>query len=66
GYELHYSLDFKKGYNTKRIASPKQAYATINKLTRKKKYSFRVRSYKKVKNITYYSAWSAVKSKKLN
>ena len=38
---------------------------TVKKLKSGKKYSFRVRAYKKVGGKTYYGAWSKTKSVKV-
>ncbi|MDD7016209.1 MAG: hypothetical protein PUI82_04265, partial [Firmicutes bacterium] len=61
GYQIQYSRysNFKNSkskyrqsrYNTKKV----------NKLTRKKYYYVRIRTYKKVNGITYYSSWSKSK-----
>jgi len=65
GYELEYSLkkDFK---NSQTVIISKAAITetVIKKLSAKKTYYFRIRTYKTVNGKNYYSKWSTVKSKK--
>ena len=59
GYQIEYGLkeDFKgaKKVTVKKDATVK---ATIKKLQAKKTYYVRIRSYKTVKKVKYYSDWS--------
>ena len=63
GYEIQYSTDknFKKGNKTSNIGKNKTTSTTIKKLTGKKKYYARIRTYKKIGKTTYYSSWSKSK-----
>ena len=68
GYEVQYSTssNFKKGNKTVNIAKNKATSKSVSKLSAKKKYYVRVRTYKTVKvngkNIKLYSGWSKAKS----
>ena len=68
GYEVQYSTssNFKKGNKTVNIAKNKTTSKSVSKLSAKKKYYVRVRTYKTVKingkNVKFYSGWSGVKS----
>ncbi len=65
GYQLEYST--KKNFSgSKKITVSKAAttHTTIKGLKSKKLYYFRIRTYKSVSGKVYYSAWSAIKSKK--
>jgi len=64
GYQIQYSTssDFSSGSKTVN-ASWKSVSKTISKLSRKK-YYVRVRVYKTVNGVKYYSDWSSVKSVK--
>ena len=65
GYQIQYSTSKSfKSYKTATLTSSKKTSATIKKLTAKKTYYVRVRTYKTVKGKKYYSAWSTVKYKK--
>ncbi len=70
GYQLQYSTNskFKKGIKTKTLTGKNKTSITIRKVSSKKTYYVRVRTYKKVKvngkSKKIYSAWSKkVKSK---
>ena len=65
GYEVQYatSKTFKSA-KTKVVKSAKTTSLTLKSLNAKKTYYVRVRTYKTVSGKKYYSAWSAVKSKK--
>ena len=66
GYQLQYSL--KKTFaSPKTVTVPKPAAikAVIKKLTAKKTYYVRIRTYKTVKSRKYYSAWSKAKAVKV-
>ena len=63
GYQIQYSTtaDFKKA-TTVTVTKNTTLSKKITKLTAKKKYYVRVRTYKKVGKTNYYSAWSAKKT----
>ena len=65
GYQVEYGMkaDLSDG---KKITIDKAGTVKkdIKKLKAKKKYYVRIRSYKTVKGVKYYSAWSGVKKKK--
>lgn len=66
GYQLQYSL--KKTFaSPKTVTVPKAAAikTVIKKLTAKKTYYVRIRTYKTVKSKKYYSAWSTAKAVKV-
>lgn len=67
GYEIQYSTDknFKKGVKTVTISKNKTTSTTIKKLTSKKTYYVRIRSFKKSGKTKYYSDWSKVKNVKV-
>ncbi len=60
GYQLQYSTNknFKKNVKKYRIKGAKNTIKKIGSLKSKKKYYFRIRTYKKIGEKTYYSAWS--------
>lgn len=64
GYQIQYSTDknFKKNNKTVTVKSTKTTSKTVSKLSAKKKYYVRVRTYKTVNNTKYYSKWSAAKT----
>ena len=68
GYEVQYSTssNFKKGNKTVNIAKNKTTSKSVSKLSAKKKYYVRVRTYKTVKiggkSVKLYSGWSKAKS----
>ena len=68
GYEVQYSTtsNFKKGNKTATVSKNKTTSKSVGKLSAKKKYYVRVRTYKTVKvngkNIKLYSGWSKAKS----
>lgn len=64
GYEIQYSTSstFAKGNKTIKVTSAKTVSKTISKLTGGKKYYVRIRTYKTVNKVKYYSDWSAKKS----
>ncbi|MCD8014608.1 MAG: fibronectin type III domain-containing protein [Lachnospiraceae bacterium] len=63
GYQIQYSTSktFKKGNKTVKVSGAKKTSKTISKLKSGKKYYIRIRTYKKVNGVTYYSAWSSKK-----
>ncbi len=65
GYQIQYatSKNFKSA-KTKTITSYKTTSTTLTKLTSKKTYYVRVRTYKTVSGKKYYSSWSTYKSAK--
>ncbi|MCM1115236.1 MAG: secretory protein, partial [Clostridium sp.] len=64
GYQIQYSTDknFKKNNKTVTVSSNKTTSKTISKLSGKKKYYVRIRTYKTVSGTKYYSSWSSVKT----
>ena len=68
GYEVQYSTasNFKKGNKTVTVSKNKTTSKSVSKLSAKKKYYVRVRTYKTVKvngkNVKLYSGWSVAKS----
>ena len=68
GYEVQYSTasNFKKGTKTVTVSKNKTTSKSVSKLSAKKKYYVRVRTYKTVKvngkNVKLYSGWSKAKS----
>lgn len=66
GYQIQYSTSskFKSGNKTATISKNKITAKTIKKLNAKKKYYVRIRTYKTVKGVKYYSTWSKTKSVK--
>ena len=63
GYEIQYGLKKTlKGAKTVTVSKMKTVSAVIEGLKTGKTYYVRVRTYKTVKGVTWYSAWSAVKS----
>ncbi len=68
GYEVQYSTDknFKKGNKMVNITKNSITSKSVSKLSAKKKYYVRVRTYKTVKisgkNVKFYSGWSGAKS----
>ena len=65
GYVISYSTSKKfKNAKTKTVLGASRKRIKIKKLKSKKKYYFRIRSFKTVKGKTYYSKWSKKKSVK--
>ncbi len=63
GYEIQYSLKSNfKSAKTVKVTNYKTTSKSISKLTAKKKYYVRIRTYKKVGSKTFYSAWSSKKT----
>ena len=68
GSEVQYSTDknFKKNNKTVAVSKNSTTSKSVSKLTAKKKYYVRVRTYKTVKisgkNVKFYSGWSSAKS----
>ena len=67
GYQIEYSTDknFKKGVTRKTISKSSTVKYTASKLTNKKTYYVRIRTYKKDRKATVYSSWSKSKSVKI-
>jgi hypothetical protein len=67
GYEIQYSTSTKftkKATKTATVKSAKTTSTTVKKLSAKKKYYVRIRTYKTVGGKKYYSDWSKVMSVK--
>lgn len=66
GYEIQYAKDsgFTSGKKTVKIKGADTTGKKIKDLKSKKKYYFRVRSYKTVSGTKYYSCWSTTVSRK--
>ena len=66
GYQIQYSLkkDFKSGSKTITIPNKKTTSRIIRNLKSNKIYYTRIRTYKTVKDTTYYSEWSDVRTVK--
>lgn len=68
GVEIQYSTDKnfgKKGLKSVTVKGTKTTTKSISKLTGKKKYYVRIRTYKTVSGKKLYSAWSKVKNIKI-
>jgi len=66
GYQIQYSTAANfKGAKTVTIVKNKTVKTTVKKLTSKKKYYVRIRTYKTAGKTKYYSAWSKAKSIKI-
>ncbi len=65
GYQLQYSTSKKfKSVKTVKIKKASTVKKTLKKLKTKKKYYVRVRAYKTVNGVPYYSKWSKTKTVK--
>ena len=70
GYQVQYCLkkNFKNGAKTTTVGKNKTVFKKVKKLSKKKTYYVRIRTYKMVKvkgkNTKFYSGWSAVKKVK--
>ena len=63
GYQVQYSTSSKfKSAKTVTVKGCKNTSKNIYQMTKKKKYYVRVRTYKTVSKVNYYSGWSNVKS----
>ncbi len=63
GYQIQYSTNSSfKSAKSVNISNNKASSKTVTKLTPKKKYYVRIRTFKKVSGKTYYSDWSAKKN----
>ena len=71
GYQLQYcaNKNFRSGTKVKTVSKNKTIRTSVKKLASRKTYYVRVRTYKTVKingkSVTFYSAWSKVKSVKV-
>ena len=65
GYQVQVSTSskFKSGNKTVTIEKNSTTSATVSKLKANKKYYIRIRTYKTVKGVKYYSAWSKAVAK---
>jgi hypothetical protein len=63
GYEIQYSTSstFASGNKTVVVTGYSNVSKKITKLIAKKKYYVRIRTYKTVSGVKYYSNWSAKK-----
>ncbi len=65
GYQIQYATNKSfKSAKTKYVTSYKTTSVTLKGLSAKKTYYVRVRTYKTVKGVKYYSGWSTMKYKK--
>ncbi|MBR4241742.1 MAG: fibronectin type III domain-containing protein [Eubacterium sp.] len=66
GYQIQYATNskFTKGKKTVTVKGSKTTSKTIAKLSSKKKYYVRIRTYKTVSGKKYYSSWSKSKNLK--
>ncbi len=63
GYQIYYSKDKTlKAHASVTISGSNVSSKTVTKLSAKKKYYVKIRTYKTVDGKKYYSAWSSVKS----
>ncbi|MBE6741433.1 MAG: fibronectin, partial [Ruminococcaceae bacterium] len=64
GYEIQYSTSnkFTKSTTKSATVNNKTTKKEFTKLSAKRKYYVRIRTYKTVKGKKYYSSWSSVKS----
>lgn len=67
GYQIEYSKDskFRNNVTKKQIKHSSDTSKKISKLSSKKKYYVRIRSYKVVNGKKYYSGWSKVENVKV-
>ena len=66
GYQIQYSTNkkFSSGNKTITVKGYNSATKAIRKLASKKTYYVRIRTYKTVSKVNYYSGWSAAKAVK--
>ena len=63
GYQIQYSTSGKfTSAKTVTVSKNSTVSKTISKLSRKRKYYVRIRTYKTINRTNYYSAWSSAKS----
>ncbi len=67
GYQIQYATDknFRKGAKIVTVKGKSKTSGTIKKLKKKKTYYVRVRTYKTVSGVKYYSAWSKAQKVKI-
>ncbi len=65
GYEIYMKTGSKGSYKKIKTISAGKTSFTKTKLTKGKKYSFKIKAYRKVGNKKVYSSWSNIKSLKL-
>lgn len=62
GYQIQYAVNKKfKGAKVIKVTKPKTKSKTVSKMKAKTKYFVRIRTYKTVKGVKYYSSWSGAK-----
>ncbi|MBR0447308.1 MAG: fibronectin type III domain-containing protein, partial [Clostridia bacterium] len=65
GYQIQYSTSKSfKSYKTKTVSSYKTTSTSLTGLKAKTTYYVRVRTYKTVNGVKYYSGWTTIKYKK--
>lgn len=65
GYQIQYATNKSfKSAKLKNVTSYKTTSVTLSKLSAKKTYYVRVRTYKTINGVKYYSGWSVAKYKK--
>ena len=66
GYQIQLATNskFTKGKKTVTVKGYKKVSKKVTKLKGKKKYYVRVRTYKTVSGVKYYSPWSKIKTVK--
>lgn len=63
GYQIQYSTSSQfKNAKTVTISKNKTTSRTVTKLSKKKKYYVRIRTYKTINKTKYYSSWSKAKT----
>ncbi|MDO4869099.1 MAG: fibronectin type III domain-containing protein, partial [Bacillota bacterium] len=65
GYEVYYKRVGKKAETFVEVSDPDTTSIVIKKLTKKKKYTFKVRGYKMIDDQPVYGPWSAAKTIKI-
>lgn len=67
GYQVQYAYtsDFKTGRVVKKVKSKAKTILTVKKLKKKKNCYVRIRSYRKIGETIYYSAWTKAKKVKI-
>jgi hypothetical protein len=68
GYQIQYSTDkkFKTGVKTVNVKKNRTVSKTISNLKKRKTYYVRIRTYKTVSKVKYYSGWSKTKKLKIS
>lgn len=66
GYQLQFATNkkFTKNKKSMKIKGYKKVSKRVSKLKKNKKYYVRIRTYKTIKGVNYYSSWSKVKTVK--